>query len=210
MVEGLIDDGRVDSTRFAAGVEGNARLTGATGAVLFALLAVEGVTILRVHDLLTAHVFVGMLVTAFVVTKLASVGFRFARYYLGDPAYVRKGPPHIALRVGGPILVLATIAVLATGVAGLAAGRSARWLIDMHKASFILWFVAMTVHVVGHFLDTPRLAVADYRSGPGAGTDAGVWWRRLATVLTLAAGLMLAYVVINSGWMTAWHHLAER
>ncbi len=210
MVEGLIDEPRVDVAHGEAGIEGNARLTGATGAALFVLLAVEGLTILRIHDLLSAHVFVGMLVTAFVVTKLASVGYRFARYYLGDAAYVRKGAPHVVLRVDGPIAVLTTIAVLATGIAGLAAGRSAHWLIDLHKASFILWFVAMTVHVVGHLLDTPRLAVADYRSGRGASAAAGVWLRRLTTVLTLATGLVLASVVVNSGWMDAWHHLAER
>ena len=53
-------------------------------AALFVLLAVEGVTILRIHDLLTAHVFVGIVIAAFVVTKLASVGYRFVRYYVGD------------------------------------------------------------------------------------------------------------------------------
>ena len=166
----LLEQEHSDATLDATGVEGNARITGATGALLFVLLAVEGVTILRIHDLLTAHVFVGMVITAFVVTKLASVGYRFVRYYLGDRAYVRKGAPHVVLRIAGPILVLTTIAVIVTGIAGLAAGRSAHWLIDLHKASFILWFVVTTVHVVGHVLDTPRLAVADYK--PGSRTSA--------------------------------------
>ena len=174
------------------------------------LLAVEGVTILRIHDLLTAHVFVGMVITAFVVTKLASVGYRFIRYYLGDRAYVRKGAPHAVLRIAGPILVLTTIAVIVTGIAGLAAGRSTHWLIDLHKASFILWFVVTTVHVVGHLLDTPRLAVADYVPGSRTSAVGGVWLRRLVTVLTLTTGLVIAYAVVNSGWMDAWHHLAGR
>ena len=76
---------------------------------------------------------------------------------------MRKGAPHVVLRVAGPVLVLLSIAVIATGVAALAAGRSAHWLVDVHKVSFILWFVVMTVHVLGHVLDTPKLAVADYR-----------------------------------------------
>ena len=210
MVDGVIDGNDADLALAAGGVEGNARLTAATGAALFVLLAAEGITILRIHDLITAHVFVGIAITAFVVTKLGSVGYRFPRYYLGDPAYVRKGAPHPALRVDGPIVVLTTIAVLATGIAGLASGRSARWLIDLHKASFILWFVAMTVHVLGHVLDTPALALADYRACPGAEPDSGAWLRRLATGATLVTGITLAIVVINSGWMNTWTHVVGR
>ena len=206
MADRVIDGNDADVALLPVGVEGNARLTGATGAALFALLAAEGITILRIHDLIAAHVFIGIVIAAFVATKLGSVGYRFARYYIGDPAYVRKGPPNPVLRVDGPIVVLTTIAVLGTGIAGLAAGHAVRWLIDLHKASFILWFVAMTVHVVGHILDTPALAIADYRSTPGAELVSGTWLRRLATVATLVTGIVLAVVVINSGWMTTWVH----
>ena len=210
MVDGVIDGNDADLALAAGGVQGNARLTAATGAALFVLLAAEGITILRIHDLITAHVFVGIVITAFAITKLGSVGYRFVRYYIGDPAYVRKGAPHPALRVDGPIVVLTTIAVLATGIAGLAFGRSARWLIDLHKASFILWFVAMTVHVLGHVLDTPALALADYRARSRAEPDAGAWLRRLATGATLVTGIVLAIVVINSGWMNTWTHVVGR
>ena len=206
----LLEDEQSNATFDTSGVEGNARITATTGAFLFVLLAVEGVTILRIHDLLTAHVFVGMVIAAFVVTKLASVGYRFVRYYVGDRAYVRKGAPHVMLRIAGPIVVLTTVAVVVTGIAALAAGRSAHWLTDLHKASFVLWFVVTTVHVVGHVLDTPMLAVADYKPGSRTSTVGGAWLRRLVTVLTLATGLVLAYAVVNSGWMDAWHHLADR
>ena len=43
------------------GTAGNERLTAATGAVLLVLLAVIGVTILRLRPLLSVHLFVGML-----------------------------------------------------------------------------------------------------------------------------------------------------
>lgn len=42
------------------GPAGNARLTAWTGAVLFLLLAVEGVTVLDVRGLITWHVVVGV------------------------------------------------------------------------------------------------------------------------------------------------------
>ena len=45
----------------SGGAEGNERLTALTGAVLLLLLAAEGVTILRLGRLLTAHFFIGML-----------------------------------------------------------------------------------------------------------------------------------------------------
>ena len=98
-----------------------------------------------------------------------------------------------------------------TGIAALGAGRSAHWLFDLHKASFILWFVVTTVHeIVGHVLDTPKLTIADYERGSRTSAVGGAWLRRLVTVLTLATGLGLAYTVVNSGWMDAWHHLADR
>jgi hypothetical protein len=63
------------------GADGNARLTGTVGVVLIALLAVEGVTILFIRPLISMHVFVGLLLVPPVALKLASTGWRFARYY---------------------------------------------------------------------------------------------------------------------------------
>src|ERR1039457_1470778 len=50
-----------------AGVEGNARLTSSVAAVIFVLLALEGVTILRIRNLLNMHIFVGWLLIPIVV-----------------------------------------------------------------------------------------------------------------------------------------------
>src|SRR6516164_3578640 len=75
-----------------AAVASNARLTGATAAVLLVLLAAEGATVLSVRSLLTLHVFIGMLLVPPVLVKIGSTGWRFVRYYRGSPAYRRKGP----------------------------------------------------------------------------------------------------------------------
>ncbi|HXY91572.1 MAG TPA: hypothetical protein VEP49_03780 [Acidimicrobiia bacterium] len=206
MADGAIVGRRPAAPVATENVEGNARLTGVSGAALFGLLAVEGVTILRIHDLLSVHVFVGMVIAAFAVTKLASVGYRFARYYLGDPAYVRKGPPPMILRIVGPLVVVTTIAVVGTGIVALAVGRSARWLVDLHKVSFICWFAVTTVHVIGHVLDTPRLAVADWRGSEGVPVP-GAALRRLTLVVTLLTGLVLGYAVLHSGWLDTWHRV---
>lgn len=109
-----------------AGVAGNARLTAANAALLLVLLAIEGVTVLRVRALLTPHVFVGMLLVPPVLLKVASTGWRFARYYGGAPAYQRKGPPPVLLRLLGPVVVLLTLMLFASGVGLLLVSRS--WL----------------------------------------------------------------------------------
>ena len=129
----------------------NARLTATNAAVLLVLLAAEGVTILRVRQLISPHVFIGMVLIPPVLVKVASTAWRFARYYRGAPAYRRKGPPPVVLRLLGPVVVILTLVLLASGVALLLVSRS--WLpllLKVHKASFVLWFGAMTIHVLGH------------------------------------------------------------
>jgi hypothetical protein len=187
-----------------ATVEGNARLTAMTAVVLFVLLGVEGVTILGIHSLLTPHVFIGMLLVPPVLVKMGTTTWRFWRYYRGDPAYRRKGPPPPVLRLLGPALVLLTIAVFATGI-GLVLGPAA-WrqnLVFLHKATFIAWIVAMVVHVLGHLVETARLAPRDFldssrRQVAGAGV------RQWTLALALVSGLLLAMVVVPH--VGAWWH----
>jgi uncharacterized membrane protein len=143
-------------------VAGNERITGSLGAALFALLFVEGLTILGVSGHMSWHVFVGVLIVPFAAAKLGSTTYRFVRYYTGNPAYVRKGPPPLLLRLLGPFVSLLTVGVLATGVAAVL-DRQSGALSFLHKAVFVLWFGAMTLHVLGHVLETPALAFADWR-----------------------------------------------
>jgi hypothetical protein len=58
--------------RADAGVAANSRLTASNAVVLLVLLAAEGVTILRVRELLTPHVFIGMVLIPPVLVKMAS------------------------------------------------------------------------------------------------------------------------------------------
>jgi hypothetical protein len=85
-------------SREKAGVEGNSIMTSVTGLVLLPLLAVEGFTLLDVRGMITLHIFLGTLLIGPVLLKVAATSYRFARYYRGAPAYVRKGPPQIVLR----------------------------------------------------------------------------------------------------------------
>jgi hypothetical protein len=179
---------------------GNARITGTSGAVIFVLLFVEGLTLLRVRALISTHVFVGMLLVPFVVVKIASTTYRFARYYSGRRDYVDKGAPHVVLRLLGPLVTITTIAVFATGIAALKVGG--HFLVQAHKLSFVAWFVVMAIHVLGHILETPALAFADWRrSTRGQAAGANARFAVLAT--TLAIGIVLAVASLS------WVHTAR-
>ena len=61
------------------GVESNARLTAATGAVLLVLLAAEGLTLVSLDRFLRWHELIGVLVLPPIVLKLGATGYRFVR-----------------------------------------------------------------------------------------------------------------------------------
>ena len=129
---------------FAGATEGNRRLTATTAAVLLVLLAAEGATLLAIRPLLTVHVFLGMLLIPPVALKLASTGYRFARYYLRDAAYRREGPPRLLMRMlVAPFVIASTPGLFASGVALLVLGPGGGIVLGIHKASFVVWFGAV-------------------------------------------------------------------
>lgn len=201
-------EARADQDRRDDGVESNSRLTAMVGAVLLVLLAIEGVTLLRVGSLLSVHIFVGTMIIPPVLLKVGSTGYRFTRYYLGAPAYRRKGPPPLLLRVLGPAVVVTTVTVLATGVGLVLLPASMRsQLLFLHKASFFLWFAVMVIHVLGHVLETAKLAPKDWftrtrRDVSGAGYR--LWG--LAGALSIGVPLGLLVLSRDGNWLNHFGH----
>lgn len=188
-------------TRTDGGVEGNARLTSAVGVVLLVLLAGEGYTILDVHGLISLHIFLGILLVGPVLLKIASTTYRFARYYLGSAEYVRKGPPHIILRVIGPLVTVSSLAVLGTGI-GLIWDRSGGALLKAHQVSFIVWVSVMTVHVLGHLRGAFQEMWTELRRGSRR--------RNIRLVLVVGSviigvGLALLLYPSATSWTTQHH-----
>ncbi len=189
----------------AGGTDGNERLTGSTGAVLIALLAVEGVTILSLNSLLSLHVFIGVMLIPPVLLKLSTTGYRFVRYYTGSASYVSKGPPPLLLRALGPVIVLSTGVLLATGVALLAIGPGDGTVRGLHKLSFIVFFGATSAHVLAHLRKLPALTAADWRRRtrlPGGSA------RRALLLASLLAGIAcgVAAVAYDGAWVHRAHH----
>jgi len=190
------------------GVEGNARLTSANATLLTVLLAGEGLTILQIRQLITIHAFLGLLLLAPVALKIATTSYRFARYYLGESAYANRGPPQLLFRVLGPVLVVATVAVLASGVALLTrTPRNAGLLLTAHKASFIVWVALMAVHFVGHIAESLRLMVQDWRPRRSAPELRGRAARRAVVALTLLVGVGIAAALTPSN---SWSNEAQQ
>ena len=187
------------------GTEANARLTSSTALVLLVLLAIEGVTILRVGSLLTLHVFVGMLLVPPILVKLASTFWRFAKYYTGSREYREKGPPPMVLRLLGPFVAVLTIILFGSGILLLIGPFAWRAnLLTLHQASFVLWFACMTVHVLGHIQETAKLSTKDWAVRTRVRV-AGSRWRRLAVTSSLVCGVVLGFLTISSvgPWLSA-------
>jgi hypothetical protein len=194
------------SERPGGGVDGNERLTAATGAVLIVLLAALGVTILSIGSLVWWHVLLGMLLIPPVLLKLGTTGWRFLRYYTGDREYVRRGPPLLPLRLMAPLVVVATLAVFATGVALLFTGPNAGFVVGLHKASFVVWFFLTAVHVLAHLRPIPGLVAADWRRRPVPSESRvrGTLWRQLLLAGTIVAGAIIAIATVR--YAQPWVH----
>ena len=178
------------------GVEGNERLTALTGAVLLAGFAVEGLTILSLRQLLTLHIFLGMLLIGPVALKISSTVYRFIRYYSGAAAYVRKGPPAPLLRALGPLVIITSLAVLGTGVALAVTGPGhGSWLL-LHKASFVLWFGVVAIHVLAYAWRLPRILLG-HPAGAARGRLRGEPARWLLVGAALLVGLLIALLTIH-------------
>jgi hypothetical protein len=182
------------------GTEGNERLTAAAAAVLTGLLAAEGITVVHMRGLVTAHMFIGLVLIPPVLLKLGSTGYRFLRYYGGSVAYRAKGPPRLPLRLLAPVLVAATIGLFASGVLLLAARDKSRVLLEVHKIFFIVWLAVFGVHFLAYAPRVMRSVTATRRATrrlPGAGL------RAMLAASAIGGGVALAIALLPA--ITSWH-----
>jgi hypothetical protein len=97
------------------------------------------------------------------------------------------------MRVLGPVIVLLTVVLFATGVElwlfGLRFGLV--WL-ALHHGSFVLWFLAILVHVVFYLQRAQQLTIADWRDHLR-----GAFTRRSLVAGSLVLGAALAIAMIS-------------
>jgi hypothetical protein len=182
-----------DPDRIEPGVQANERITSLTGALLVVLLTMIGVTVFSVRSLLPEHFFLGFVLIPPLLLKMASTGYRFVRYYTGNPSYRRAGPPPLLLRLIAPIVVITTVVLFATGLElwlfGLRFGSD--W-IEAHRLSFFIWLPATAIHVLGHLGRTGEATVEEFKSGAIDRTLT----RRSLVVGSLLTGIVLAIATL--------------
>jgi hypothetical protein len=205
------DRSDVRSAEGLGGVLGNERLTALAGAVLLVLIVVELVTSVRLRTFMSIHVFIGALLAGPLAVKLGSTGYRLARYYTRSPAYVRRGPPHLVLRVLGPLLVATTLVVIGSGIGLMVTGPDhAGPLLPLHGFSVLVFLPLIAIHFVAHILATPRLVADDWSTAsaalaPGRGIRVGV---NLGALLLGALGAIFVPPTI-APWI-AWSQAGPR
>jgi hypothetical protein len=91
-----------------------------------------------------------------------------------------------------PVLVLSTLVLFGTGVALLVLGQTHGTLVGLHKANFVIWVGAASVHVLAHLTKLPRFL---RRSFPG---------------LALRTSIVLGAVVVGALLATATLPSADR
>jgi hypothetical protein len=176
---------------------GNEQLTAVAGILLIVFLAVEGATLLNLRALLTVHAFVGMFLLPILLLKLGSTGWRMASYYLGREDYVRRGPPAFTLRVVvAPVVIASTIALFGTGIYLLAVHELQGTAVGLHKASFVVWFVATSIHVLARLVRMSDALRARYRG--------------LGLRLGLVAVTLVAATAVAATTLPGAEHLQDR
>ncbi len=192
------------------GPAGNARLTAWLGLLLLLAFLVESATLLQLGQLMTVHIIVGVVLVSLVLAKTATTGWRIARYYLGDAHYREAGPPPMLLRALGPLVVFGGLAVLGTGLALIALGRSAHSslitllgfrvdAVTLHQAAFIVWLVVTVPHTLARLVPAWQLAIGARRKRLVGGRA-----RALSLAGVLAIGAVVAVPVL--GEASEWLH----
>lgn len=195
------------------GPAGNARLTSWLGLFLLVAFAIEGVTLLGMHQLISVHIVVGALVVPPVLLKTATTGWRAARYYLRNRAYQQAGPPPTVLRLVGPLVVVTTLATLGTGLVLILTGPSGRdpfvaplgfgvSVLTLHQACVIGWFAATTVHVLGRTV--PALRIAGRRTTTAPVPGAALRVVAVASAVVLGAGSAVVVLGASDAWTQDW------
>jgi len=192
-------------------VVGNERMTALVGAVLLVLILVELVSAVILHTLLSVHVFVGVLLVGPLVVKLGSTGNRFLRYYTGSPAFVRRGPPRLALRVMAPLLIATTLVVIGSGIGLVVTGpRHAGPLLPLHGFSVLVWLPLIAIHVFAHIWRIPHLVADDWSNPSGRSLAPGRGLRLGMNLGALMGGAVAAILLLPVAvpWI-AWSQTNE-
>jgi hypothetical protein len=147
---------------------------------------------------MSAHIFVGVLLAAPLVIKLASTGYRFIRYYTGSVPFARKGPPRLPLRILAVPLVAITIVLFGSGFGLLLTGPVEPGpLIALHNVSTLIWPPMIVIHALAYLRRLPPVVAADLAWRPSSRSD-GRNFRVGVNGLALLSGAAAARLMLQT------------
>jgi hypothetical protein len=176
-----------------AASEGNHRLTALTGSLLVPLIGVVYLTGLMMDAWWHVHYVIGFVLIPVVALKLGTTGYRALRYYAGNRAYVAAGPPIVFLRVMAPLLVLAVVVALVTGVLLFADRSRTGTLSTLHTDSAVVAAGLIGIHFLAYIRDALPTSWRDLTARPRGAGRAGT------VALALFAGVLLASLTFGAG-----------
>jgi hypothetical protein len=192
----------------SGGPAGNGRLIAWTGLVLLVLFLAELVTLLDVRGLISWHLALGVILVPPVLLKTATTGWRVVRYYAGHEPYRQAGPPPVLLRFLGPLVVVASVGLLATGVTLVLLGeRSSRQTLiavlglrvdtlTLHQGAFAAWAVVTGLHVLARIWPAWQMTRPARPHVPG-GRNRGAALVAMLVLSVAFAGWVLTH---QNGW----------
>ena len=131
---------------------------------------------LNIGNLLTLHVFLGMLLLGpgQPEDRVHALAFHQVLHRLGGLR--AEGPPAPLQRVTEQFVILTTVAVLGTGVMLVLEGPGNGSWARLHHLSFFLWAVVVVIHLASYVPKLPRCCrtglttpTSCWRPGPRAG-----------------------------------------
>ena len=186
------------------GVIGNERLTALVSLVLLVLIIAELITSAFLRIWLPAHTVVGVLLAGPLLVKMGSTGWRFLRYYTRAPAYVRRGPPPLVLRVLSPVLLVTTLVMIGSGIGLVVTGPLQPFLLT-HVFSALVWLPLIAAHSLAHLQQVPRSIASDWSTRQGSRFHAGRGLRLGINLGALLFGVIGAWLLFPAATpLFAW------
>ena len=120
------------------------------------------------------HFLVGFALMPLIGIKLASTGWRSARYYTRGREYRAAGSPSWPARLIAPLLIVSAVSVTASGVEMWSFQNQLNWpWTAIHNTAAFTFVTVLVVHVVLHVREAHREAAADLAGVPAGVTVAG-------------------------------------
>lgn len=188
-----------------AGPGANQRLTALTGALVLPLATLVLLTGLFFGNLWHVHYFVGYLLLPVVLLKIASTGYRMARYYLRSGLYRLVRPPYPLARITSPLLVLAVIVLFVSGIVMWLTHSQADPWGWLHTDAAVIFTGLALLHLGMYVPEALRAVGDDIRPAPATAPSPR---RRRRAVLCAAvlAGLLLALITVAPSRLPARAH----